>query len=105
MAGITLCVVLLRVFRKMADVIFHRGPLICSYVIQNLSWEFGFWFVSIPLGINTIMVFFFVPEVCLLIIPCFHGIGPMSATDHVQPRGSFEAREETRQRQEQLGQV
>ncbi|TFK80890.1 MFS general substrate transporter [Polyporus arcularius HHB13444] len=38
------------------------GPLICSYVIQNLSWEFGFWFVSIPLGMMVIMVFFFVPE-------------------------------------------
>ncbi|KAI0370107.1 MFS general substrate transporter [Pilatotrama ljubarskyi] len=38
------------------------GPLICSYVIQNLSWEFGFWFVSIPLGMTVIMVFFFVPE-------------------------------------------
>ncbi|KAI0352232.1 MFS general substrate transporter [Trametes cingulata] len=38
------------------------GPLICSYVIQNLSWEFGFWFVSIPLGLTVIMVFFFVPE-------------------------------------------
>ena len=65
MAGITLCVVLLRVFGKMADVIFHRGPLICSYVIQNLSWEFGFWFVSIPLGLNALAVLFFVPEVCL----------------------------------------
>ncbi|KAH9884634.1 MFS general substrate transporter [Cubamyces lactineus] len=38
------------------------GPLICSYVIQNLSWEFGFWFVSIPLGLSVLMVFFFVPE-------------------------------------------
>ncbi|KAI0652733.1 MFS general substrate transporter [Trametes meyenii] len=38
------------------------GPLICSYVIQNLSWEFGFWFVSIPLGLTVIAVFFFVPE-------------------------------------------
>ncbi|KAI0706244.1 MFS general substrate transporter [Cerioporus squamosus] len=38
------------------------GPLICSYVIQNLTWEFGFWFVSIALGIATVMVFFFVPE-------------------------------------------
>ncbi|RPD64562.1 MFS general substrate transporter [Lentinus tigrinus ALCF2SS1-7] len=38
------------------------GPLICSYVIQNLSWEFGFWFVSIPLGMTVIGVFFFVPE-------------------------------------------
>ena len=32
-------------------------------MIQNLSWEFGFWFVSIPLGLNAIAVFFFVPEV------------------------------------------
>ncbi|RPD64560.1 MFS general substrate transporter [Lentinus tigrinus ALCF2SS1-7] len=38
------------------------GPLLCSYVIQNLTWEFGFWFVSIALGIATVMVFFFVPE-------------------------------------------
>ncbi|KAI0801478.1 MFS general substrate transporter [Fomes fomentarius] len=38
------------------------GPLICSYVIQNLSWQFGFWFVSIPLGLTVIAVFFFVPE-------------------------------------------
>ncbi|OJT13961.1 Protein HOL1 [Trametes pubescens] len=38
------------------------GPLICSFVIQNLSWEFGFWFVSIPLGMTVIGVFFFVPE-------------------------------------------
>ena len=47
-----------------------RGPLICSYVIQNLSWEFGFWFVSIPLGMTVIMVFFFVPEVCPLWYNC-----------------------------------
>ncbi|OBZ68455.1 hypothetical protein A0H81_11484 [Grifola frondosa] len=38
------------------------GPLICSYVIQNLSWQWGFWFVSIPLGITVLLVFFFVPE-------------------------------------------
>ncbi|KAI0714550.1 MFS general substrate transporter [Earliella scabrosa] len=38
------------------------GPLICSYVIEHLSWQFGFWFVSIPLGLTVIMVFFFVPE-------------------------------------------
>jgi len=38
------------------------GPLIYSYVIQNLSWTLGFWFVSIPLGLCTLMVFFFVPE-------------------------------------------
>ena len=45
-----------------------RGPLICSYVIQNLSWQFGFWFVSIPLGLNAIAVFFFVPEVSICIL-------------------------------------
>ncbi|KAL0575809.1 hypothetical protein V5O48_006163 [Marasmius crinis-equi] len=38
------------------------GPLLYSYVIQNLSWQMGFWFVSIPLGIGVLMVFFFVPE-------------------------------------------
>lgn len=43
-----------------------RGPLICSYVIQNLSWQFGFWFVSIPLGLTVLAVFFFVPEVSAL---------------------------------------
>ncbi|XP_006454269.1 hypothetical protein AGABI2DRAFT_214100 [Agaricus bisporus var. bisporus H97] len=38
------------------------GPLLYSYVIQNLSWQMGFWFVSIPLGLAVILVFFFVPE-------------------------------------------
>ncbi|EMD31134.1 hypothetical protein CERSUDRAFT_100685 [Gelatoporia subvermispora B] len=38
------------------------GPLLCSYVVQNLSWRWAFWFVSIPLGLNTAAVFFFVPE-------------------------------------------
>ncbi|RDX44299.1 MFS general substrate transporter [Lentinus brumalis] len=38
------------------------APLVCSYVIENLTWEFGFWFVSIALGIATVMVFLFVPE-------------------------------------------
>ncbi|TFY74253.1 hypothetical protein EWM64_g9759 [Hericium alpestre] len=38
------------------------GPLIYGYVVQNLSWQMGFWFVSIPLGIVTLLVFFFVPE-------------------------------------------
>lgn len=48
----------------------YRGPLICSFVIQNLSWEFGFWFVSIPLGMTVIAVFFFVPEVRVAASPC-----------------------------------
>lgn len=43
------------------------GPLVCSYVIQNLTWEFGFWFISIALGLNVVMVFFFVPEVRFLL--------------------------------------
>ncbi|THV06474.1 MFS general substrate transporter [Dendrothele bispora CBS 962.96] len=38
------------------------GPLLYSYVVQNLSWQMGFWFVSIPLGIAMLLVFFFVPE-------------------------------------------
>jgi hypothetical protein len=44
------------------------GPLLYSYVIQNISWQMGFWFVTIPLGIAVLLVFFFVPEVssCLI---------------------------------------
>ncbi|TFK41975.1 MFS general substrate transporter [Crucibulum laeve] len=38
------------------------GPLLYSYVVQNLSWQMGFWFVTIPLGLTVFMVFFFVPE-------------------------------------------
>ncbi|KAF4611520.1 hypothetical protein D9613_004113 [Agrocybe pediades] len=38
------------------------GPLLYSYVIQNLSWQMGFWFVTIPLGISIFLVFFFVHE-------------------------------------------
>jgi hypothetical protein len=32
-------------------------------VIQNISWQMGFWFVTIPLGIAVLLVFFLVPEV------------------------------------------
>ena len=42
---------------------YYRGPLINGYVLQNLSWQMGFWFTSIPLGICLVLVFFFVPEV------------------------------------------
>ena len=42
---------------------YYRGPLLYSYVIQNLSWQMGFWFFTIPLGICLLLVFFFVPEV------------------------------------------
>ncbi|KAI0040661.1 MFS general substrate transporter [Auriscalpium vulgare] len=38
------------------------GPLIYGYVVQNLTWQMGFWFVTIPLGMVTLLVFFFVPE-------------------------------------------
>ncbi|KAF9446134.1 MFS general substrate transporter, partial [Macrolepiota fuliginosa MF-IS2] len=38
------------------------GPLLYSYVVQNMSWQMGFWFVTIPLGIAVVLVFFFVPE-------------------------------------------
>ncbi|KAM5538316.1 hypothetical protein V8D89_007918 [Ganoderma adspersum] len=38
------------------------GPLIYSYVIQNLSWQLGFWFTSIACGLSFVGVFFFVPE-------------------------------------------
>ncbi|RDB19503.1 Protein HOL1 [Hypsizygus marmoreus] len=38
------------------------GPLLYSYVVQNLSWQMGFWFVSIPLGLSVSSIFFFVPE-------------------------------------------
>ena len=42
---------------------YYRGPVLYSYVIQNSSWQMGFWFVAIPLGICLLLVFFFVPEV------------------------------------------
>ncbi|TBU25832.1 MFS general substrate transporter [Dichomitus squalens] len=38
------------------------GPLIYGYVIQNLSWQLGFWFTSIACGLSFIGVFFCVPE-------------------------------------------
>ncbi|KAL4250309.1 MFS transporter superfamily protein [Abortiporus biennis] len=38
------------------------GPLIYSFVIERMAWNLGFWFVSIPLGLCLILVFFFVPE-------------------------------------------
>ena len=42
---------------------YYRGPLLYSYVIQDLSWQMGFWFAAIPLGLCVLLVFFFVPEV------------------------------------------
>ncbi|KAF9566907.1 MFS general substrate transporter [Agrocybe pediades] len=38
------------------------GPLLYSYVIKNMSWQMGFWFITIPLGLAGLLVFFFVPE-------------------------------------------
>ena len=43
-----------------------RGTLINGYVIQNLSWQRGFWFISIACGLSFIGVFFFVPEVSFI---------------------------------------
>ena len=43
--------------------VIYRGPLISSYVIQNLSWQMAFWFATIPVGLCVLLVFFFVPEV------------------------------------------
>ncbi|CAA7268050.1 unnamed protein product [Cyclocybe aegerita] len=38
------------------------GPLLYSYVVQNLSWQMGFWLVTIPFGISFLLTFFFVHE-------------------------------------------
>ena len=50
-------------FNSVAYCWYYRGPLLYSYVIQNMSWQMGFWLAAIPLGICLILVFFFVPEV------------------------------------------
>jgi len=38
------------------------GPFVYSFVIQHFSWQLGFWFISIPLGLGTAIIFFFFPE-------------------------------------------
>nr|VWO94013.1 Multidrug transporter TPO1_2 (Clotrimazole exporter TPO1_2) (Drug:H(+) antiporter TPO1_2) (DHA TPO1_2) [Ganoderma boninense] len=38
------------------------GPLVNGYVIQNLSWRLGFWFVSIACGICFVAAVLFVRE-------------------------------------------
>ncbi|KAJ3575250.1 hypothetical protein NP233_g1218 [Leucocoprinus birnbaumii] len=50
--------------RGSRNVIWHFAILagITLYVIQNISWQMGFWFVTIPLGIAVLLIFFFVPE-------------------------------------------
>ena len=64
MSGITLSIksALVRL-NSTAYCSYHRGPLLYSCVIQNLSWQMGFWFTAIALGICLLLVFFFVPEV------------------------------------------
>ena len=42
---------------------YYRGPILYSYVLESFSWQMGFWFLIIPLGICVLLVFFFVPEV------------------------------------------
>ncbi|PIL27048.1 MFS general substrate transporter [Ganoderma sinense ZZ0214-1] len=38
------------------------GPFIYGYVIQNLSWQLGFWLAGLACGVCFVGVFFFVPE-------------------------------------------
>ena len=64
MSGITLSIMSALVhLNSIANCWYYRGPLLYSYVIQNLSWQMGFWFAAIALGICLLLVFFFVPEV------------------------------------------
>ena len=67
MAGITLYVFRSKRTHDISLIIQYSGPFIFGYVVQNLSWQMGFWFISIPLGLNVLMVFFLVPEVS---VPC-----------------------------------
>lgn len=54
-----------------------RGPFVYSYVIQTLSWQLGFWLVSIVCGLAFVGAFFFVPEVrCLFTFPGSDDIAP-----------------------------
>lgn len=70
MAGITLYALFTSKFSSLPFAQSQcRGPLLYSYVVQNLSWQMGFWFVIIPLGMSIFFVFFFVPEVC---VPLLH---------------------------------
>ena len=68
MSGLTLSVLYILMLILLLKVS-YRGPLLYSYVIQNLSWQMGFWFATIPLGLCVLLVFFFVPEVRLRIRP------------------------------------
>ena len=70
MSGITLSIMSWSSVNSVAYCWYYRGPLLYSYAIQNLSWQMGFWFVTIPLGICLLLVFFFVPEVRQSIIFC-----------------------------------
>ncbi|KAJ7578643.1 MFS general substrate transporter [Mycena floridula] len=41
---------------------FTLGPLLYGYVVQNLHWNMGFWFLAIAAGVAIFVVFFFVVE-------------------------------------------
>ncbi|KAJ7598367.1 MFS general substrate transporter [Mycena floridula] len=41
---------------------FTLGPLLYGYVVQNLPWNMGFWFLAIAAGVATLLLFFFVTE-------------------------------------------
>lgn len=38
------------------------GPLICGFVVQGLGWRWHKWMAAIFVGVNWLMVIFFVPE-------------------------------------------
>lgn len=40
-----------------------RGPLIASYVIEDLSWRWSFWLAAIALAVSIALIFFCAPEV------------------------------------------
>lgn len=42
----------------------NAGSVIAGYVIQNLSWQWCFWFCSIFYGVLMFLIIFLVPETC-----------------------------------------
>ena len=54
-----------------------------GYVIQDLSWQLGFWFASTACGLAFLCIFFFVPEVSLVVLnfaPAGNGIFDITQT-------------------------
>ena len=64
MAGVALSIIsTFGLLNSVAYFWYYRGPILYSYVLESFSWQMGFWFLIIPLGICVLLVFFFVPEV------------------------------------------